>query len=106
LRVTCLESPAPAPCPEPPLDGQVFLCSRRGDDDRLRLLAQQQLAGDQAGLDRLANPDVVADEQPDRVQPQRHQKWHVLVGPRLDGNPGDRTERPRRRAEPKANGVA
>ena len=45
---------------------------RRGrDDDRLRLPAQQQFAGDETRLDGLAEPGVVGDEQIDPRQPQR-----------------------------------
>ena len=44
-----------------------LLQNRRGRryDDRLRLPAQQQLAGDESGLDGLAEPGVVGDEQVD-----------------------------------------
>ena len=42
---------------------------RRGDDDRLRLPAQQQLPGDEPRLDGLAEPGVVGDEQIDPRQP-------------------------------------
>ena len=44
---------------------------RRRDDDRLRLPAQQQFAGDEPCLDGLAEPGVVGDEQVDPRQPQR-----------------------------------
>ena len=47
-----------------------------------------------AGLDGLADADVVGDQQPDRVLPQRHQQRDELVGAGFDGEPGQRPERP------------
>ena len=72
----------------------------------LRLAAVEQLAGDQAGLDGLADADVVGDQQPHRVQLQRHQERHELVRPGLDGELGERAERAGARAEAQPHGVA
>ena len=79
-----------------PLLGQRR-AAQHGQPGRVALL--QQLGGDQAGLDGLADADVVGDQQPDRVLPQRHQQRDELVGARLDGEPGQRAERPGAGAE-------
>ena len=62
-----------------PLLGEV---RRAEDGEPLALAAVQELRGDEAGLDRLADADVVGDEEPDGVLPQRHEQRHELVGPR------------------------
>ena len=60
----------------------------RARPGRLALALGEQLGGDQAGLDGLADADVVGDQQPDGVLPQRHQQRHELVGAGLDGDAG------------------
>ena len=65
---------------------------RRGDDDRLGLLAQQQLARDQARLDRLAEAGVVGDEEVDARQAQRLAQRLHLVGVDLDAGAERRLE--------------
>ena len=60
---------------------------RRGDHDLLRLLAQEQLAGDQARFDRLPEPGVVGDEQVDPGQAERLAERLHLVGINLDAGP-------------------
>ncbi len=65
---------------------------RRGDDDGLRLLAQQQLAGDEARLDRLAEAGVVGDEEVDARQPERLAQRLHLVGVDLDAGAERRLE--------------
>ena len=65
---------------------------RRRDDDRLRLLAQQQLAGDEPGLDRLAEARVVGDEEVDARQAQRLAQRLHLVGVDLDAGAERRLE--------------
>ena len=80
-----------------PLLGQRR-AAQHGQPGRVALV--EQLGGDQAGLDGLADADVVGDQQPDRVLPQRHQQRHELVGAGLDGEPGQRAERPGAGPEP------
>ena len=80
-----------------PLLGQRRAAQHR-QAGRVALL--QQLGGDQAGLDGLADADVVGDQQPDRVLPQRHQQRDELVGAGLHGEPGQRPERPGAGPEP------
>jgi hypothetical protein len=43
----------------------------RGDHDQIAAPAQEKLAGDEAGLDGLAEAHVVRDEEIDPRQPQR-----------------------------------
>ena len=81
------------------LAGQLLLpllgergAAEHGQAGRVALL--QQLGGGQAGLDGLADADVVGDQQPHRVLPQRHQQRDELVGAGFDGEPGQRPERP------------
>ena len=71
--------------------------AQHGQSGRVALL--QQLGSDQASLDGLADPDVVGDEQPDRVLPQRDQERDQLVGAGFHGEPGQRAERPGAGAE-------
>ena len=65
-----------------------------------RVALLQQLRGDQARLDGLADAHVVGDQHPHGVLPQRHQQRHELVGARLHGEPGQRAERPGAGPEP------
>ena len=58
------------------------------------LAAIDQLAHDQPSLDRLADADVVRNQQPHDGKPQRHQQWHQLVGTRLEAEACCRSERP------------
>ena len=57
---------------------------RRGDDDEIDAPAQQQLARDEAGLDRLAEADVVGDQEVDARKPQRLAQRQELVGVKPD----------------------
>ena len=63
-----------------------------GDDDCLRLLAKQQLAGDESGLDGLAEAGVVGDEQVDAGHAERLAERLHLVGVDLDAGPKRRLE--------------
>ena len=54
----------------------------------------------------LPMPDVVGDQEPDRVELQRHQERHELVRAGLDGELGERAERPGAGAEAQADRVA
>ncbi len=47
----------------------------------------KKFAGDEQGLDCLANPHVVRDEDANWVQPQCHQQGHELIYPRSNGDP-------------------
>ena len=64
-----------------PLFGQVRRAQHR---DAADLAAVEQLAGDEARLDGLADADVVGDEHAHRIELQRHHQRHELVGPGLD----------------------
>ena len=61
---------------------------RTGDHDPIDPPAQQQLARDQAGLDRLAETDVVGDEEIDARQPERLSQRLELVG--IDADAGSK----------------
>ena len=63
-----------------------------GDDHGARLLAQQQLAGDEAGLDGLAEAGVVGDEQVHAGEAKRLAQRLHLVGVDLDAGPERRLE--------------
>ena len=45
--------------------------------------AIEQLPRDHAGFDGLADAYIVGDQQPHRVESQRHEQQHVLIRPRL-----------------------
>jgi hypothetical protein len=68
---------------------------RRRDNDRLGLLTQQQLARDQAGLDRLTETSIVGDEEVGARQPKRLAQRLHLVGVDLDARPEGRLEQVR-----------
>ena len=79
---------------------------RRADHGKARdLAAVEQLADDQAGLDGLADADVVGDEQADRFLPERHQQRNQLVGARLEGEIAEGAERSGTGAELEAERV-
>ena len=61
----------------------------------LRLLAQQQLAHDQSGLDRFAEANVVGDEQSHPRHPQGLTQRLQLVGLYIDPRPQRGLEQPR-----------
>jgi hypothetical protein len=73
-----------------PLIDQV----RRAEDcEPLNLAAVDELAQDEAGLDRLADPDVVRDQQPRGFLAERHHQRGELVGARLEVDPACASER-------------
>ena len=72
-----------------PLLGQV---GRAQHGDEADLAAVEQLAGDEARLNGLADADVVGDEHAHRVELQRHHQRHELVGPGLDGDAPETAE--------------
>ena len=67
---------------------------RAEDGEAVGLAAVDQLAQDQAGLDGLADADIVGDQQPHDGEAQRHQQRHELIGARLEAEPRRRAERP------------
>ena len=65
---------------------------RRGDDDHLDAAPEQHLADDQAGLDRLAEADVVGDQQVDAREIERLRQRQELVGIQPDAGAKRRLE--------------
>ena len=72
-----------------PLLGEM---GRTEDGEPARLAAVEQLAGDEAGLDRLADADVVRDEDAHRVLLEGDQQRDELVMARLDGDAAEGAE--------------
>jgi hypothetical protein len=68
---------------------------RRRDDNSLRLLAQEQLARDEAGFDRLPQTSVIGDEEVDAGQTQRLSQRLHLIGVDLDAGSEWRLEKVR-----------
>ena len=68
---------------------------RAGDDDLAGLLAEQQLAGNQPGLDGFAKANVIGDEQVDPGEAQCLAKRLQLVGVEPDAGAERRLEQPR-----------
>jgi hypothetical protein len=65
----------------------------------------EQLAGDHPGLDGLAHAHIVGDQQPHRVEAQRHDQRHELIRSRGDRDVAERAERRRARAQAESGGV-
>ena len=86
----------------------VFLLGEAADEGvaLVASAAGDQLGGDEAGLDRLPDADVVGDEEPHRVELERHEERDELVGARLDGDGAEGAERPGAGAEAEADRVA
>jgi hypothetical protein len=87
------------------LGGQLTLplLSQRGPAQHSepgRVALFQQFCGDQAGLDGLADADVIGDQQPDRFLAQAHQQRDELVGTGLHRESGHGTKRPGAGPEP------
>ena len=68
---------------------------RRGNDDGLGLPSQEQFASDQPGLDRLAKPRIVGDEEVDAGKPERFAQRFHLVGIQRDASAERRLEEAR-----------
>ena len=79
---------------------------RAEDGDAFDLAAVEQFAGDQAALDRLADPDVVGDQEPHGVLLHRHHQRDELVGLGFEHDAARAAERPGAAAEREAEGVA
>ncbi len=67
---------------------------RAKDRKAIRLAAVYQLTKDEPRLDRLADPHVVGDQQPNEWKPKRHEQRHQLVRSRLEADTRGRPERP------------
>jgi hypothetical protein len=61
---------------------------------------------DEPGFYRLADADVVRDEHPHRVELERHDEWHELVGAWTNRQATDAAERTCAAAQPKSGGIA
>ena len=57
----------------------VHEMGRAKDDGAVDVAAIDQLAGDEQGLDRLSDSNVVGDEEAHRVELERHEQRHELV---------------------------
>ena len=66
---------------------------RRGHHNGLGLLAQEQLARDESGLDRLAQPCIISDKKIDARQPESLAEGLHLVGVDLDPGPERRLKK-------------
>ena len=65
-------------------DPLVHEMRRTEDDGAIDVAAVEQLAGDEQGLNRLPDPDVVRNEEAHRIELERHEQRHELVCARLD----------------------
>src|SRR5262245_20557599 len=86
-----------------PLLGQMWWTEHRQPS---YLAAVQQLAGDKRCLHRLANSDVISDQQPHGIELERHEQGHELIGTRFNGDAGERAEWSGAGAESESHGVA
>ena len=86
-----------------PLFGQL---RRAQDSDSVDLAALQQLAGDEAGLDGLADADIVSDEQTHGIEPKGHEQRCQLIRTRLNRNLAERAEGAGAGAKTDAQGIA
>lgn len=68
---------------------------RCGDDDLADLAAEEQLAGNEPGLDCLADADVIGDKEVHPRQQQRLPQGFELVGVESNTRPEGRLEQPR-----------
>lgn len=66
------------------LAGPLLDEMRRTQDRKpICFAAIDQLAQNEASLDRLADADIIRDQQTHGGKPERHQQWNQLIGPRL-----------------------
>ena len=86
-----------------PLFGEMRRAEHRQAAD---LAAVEQLAGDEARLDGLADAHVVGDEHAHRIELERHHQRHELVGPGLDRDAAEAAERAGGGAGREPRGVA
>src|SRR5439155_22138049 len=74
--------------------------------EALDLAAIEQLAGDQPVFRRLAQSDVVGNQQADRLQAQCHEQWHELIRAWLECDATERAQRSRGSPKAEAGGIA
>ena len=86
-----------------PLLGQVGWAE---DGHPPNLAAVQEFSRDEACLDRLADANVVGDQEADGVELQGHEQGDELVGPGLDADLGERPERSGTGAEPEPHRIS
>jgi len=67
---------------------------RRAEDGQpLAFAAVDQLTGDEEGLHRLSDPDVVGDEEAHRVQLEPHEQGNELIRPGIYRDAAEGAER-------------
>ena len=86
-----------------PLLGQL---RRTEHGQPLNLAAVEQFAGNQQRLHRLADADIIGDQQAHGVELERHQEWDELIGARLDIDAGERPKRSGTGAKPEPDSRA
>src|SRR5712691_4283288 len=80
---------------------------RRADDSQpFNLAPVEQFTGKQPRFDRLADADVIRNQQPDDVLAQGHEQGHELIGPWLDGQVAEAPEGASPRPQPEPQGIA
>ena len=85
-----------------PLFGEM---GRTQDAEPGDFAAIEHFARDQTGFDGFADAHVVRDEQPDRVQLQRHEERHELIRARLHGETAEGPKRAGTGAEAEAHRI-
>jgi hypothetical protein len=79
---------------------------RAEDGEALDLTAVDELAQDEAGLDRLADADIVRDQEPRGFLAERHHQRGELVGARLEVDPAGASERTGAAPQRQPEGIA
>src|SRR5215469_184898 len=57
-------------------------------------------------FDRFTDARVIGDQDPDRIEAQRQQQGHELIGPRFTRNASERTKRAGARTKAQPNGIS
>jgi hypothetical protein len=86
-----------------PLIAQMGRADHRHPRD---LTAVEQFTGDQRRLNRLPDPHIIGDQQAHRVETQRHQQRHNLIGARAKPQPPHTAERTGAAAQAQARRIA
>jgi len=80
---------------------------RRAEDTQAPdFAAVEELAADQARFNRLANSDIVGDEESHGILAESHQERHKLIGAGLNRDTTDGPEWTSSRAEPQTNSIS